>query len=324
MDIYSQISSFDTIYQAYVDARRGKRYRPEVVRYSLNLEENLLNIHNHLQWQSWEPGAAREFVVLEPKMRCIQAPPFCDRIVHHALVDTVTPLFEKRFIYHSYACRTGKGTHAAVAALQKMLRQCQRRWGDVWVVQADVKTFFASVDHATALTLIAKTIKCDRTLALWDTILKGYGHDGGVGIPVGALTSQLTANIVLDAVDHTMADEFGAGRYLRYMDDIIILTPCKESARQRLVQLRCAIEELKLELNRKTQVRRAVAGIDWCGYRTWATHILPRKRNIKRMRRRIVLASRAGDSVALHRHRCCLVAYVANCCGYRSSLSALK
>ncbi|KXS55183.1 MAG: phage-encoded reverse transcriptase [Marinobacter sp. T13-3] len=290
--LYDDIVDFDNLLAAYREARKGKRYRGEVAGYTARLEEKLLNLHNHLVWQTWEPSRAREFVVLEPKMRRIQAPPFPDRIVHHALVDLVEPMFERRFIDHSYACRKGKGTHAAILSLQKMLRQCRRNWGTVYVVQADVSQFFASVNHDAVMAQAERVIDCDRTLNLWRTILGAYGHEDGIGLPVGALTSQLSANIVLDRVDHAMTDNKGAGRYLRYMDDIVILAPSKQQAHKRLNQLAGEIAYSGLKLNPKTCIKPASAGVDWCGYRTWSTHILPRKRNVKRFKRDMQRASR--------------------------------
>lgn len=326
--LFDEIVSFDNLLEAYHAARRGKRYRPEVVRYSANLEENLINLHNHLVWGSWRPSAAREFTVLEPKMRLIQAPPFEDRIVHHALVDVVEPLFEKRFIHHSYACRKGRGTHAAIFALQAMLRQARSKWPEVWVLQADVRQFFATVQHDVVLEGVERVIPSLRAVRLWQTVLTGYGYDDGVGLPVGALSSQMSANIVMDGIDHEMTDQHGAGRYLRYMDDVIVLAPNKAEAWIRYRQLQHALECRGLALNPKTQVRPARSGVDWCGYRTWSTHILPRKRNMRRMRANISRMGRRyarGDASLeeVRQHVDSLRAYTQHCQGRRSTSSIL-
>lgn len=327
--LYERVIDFDNLLAGYHEARKGKRYRPEVVRYAANLEENLINLHNHLVWRTWQPSPAREFTIIEPKMRMIQAPPFEDRIVHHALVDLVEPMFERRFIHHSYACRKGRGTHAAIQALQRMLRQCRRKWSSVYVVQADVRQFFASVNHETTLESIAKVIDCPEILALWRRILSGYGHEDGIGIPVGALTSQLSANITLDAVDHEMTDGHGAGKYLRYMDDVIILCPSKAEAWGRFYQLQGCLARRGLSLNPKSQVRPASAGVNWCGYRTWATHILPRKRNIKRFRNRLRRLQRqyaAGEASLddVRRQVYCLLAYTKHCDAWRTTNAIIQ
>jgi retron-type reverse transcriptase len=318
VSLYQDILDFDNLMRGYHAARKRKRYRPEVVKYTANLEENLLNLHNHLVHKTWQPGRAREFVVLEPKMRMIQAPPFHDRVLHHAVVDLVEPLFERRFIYHSYACRKGKGTQAGVLALQHMLRKAQRRWDSVYVVQADVSKFFDSLPHNAVLDSVASTIECPDTLGLWRAMIRGYGHDDGIGQPVGALSSQLNANATLDGVDHEMTDGHGAGQCVRYMDDIVIVCPSKATAWQRLEQLQAALERRGLSLNPKTQVRPASAGVDWCGYRIWATHILPRKRNIKRFKRRLkILQHRYAKGTAsldeVQQHLHAFLAYAKHC-----------
>jgi retron-type reverse transcriptase len=291
-DLYSQVIDFDNLWQAYLLARRGKRYRKEVADYSANLETNLLNIHNHLVWGSWRPGKSREFRIYEPKQRDIQAPPFADRIVHHALVRVVEPLFEKRFIYHSYACRPGKGTHRAIRVLQQMMRKAQGEYLSPYVIKADIKSYFASIDHEILFSAIRRVISCPATLSLWRRISSAYGHDDGIGLPVGALTSQLSANIMLDQIDHAVTDRMSIRYYVRYMDDIIMISPDKASAWSMLCALRDEVARLGLHLNPKTSVFPARRGVDFCGYRTWPTHILPRKRNIRTARRRLRLVAK--------------------------------
>ena len=282
---------------AYKGARKGKRYRSEVTKYHANLEENILNLHNHLVWGSWQPNPPRCFTIMEPKMRMITAPPFEDRIVHHALVRKVSPIFEQRFIHRSYACLKGKGVHRAIQDLQKGLQRMRRKHGQVWVVQADISKYFASVNHQALFSQISIKVKCPRTLDLWWRITQAYGFDEeGRGIPVGALTSQLDANINLDPIDHALTDDLAAPYYARYMDDIVILCRSKDEARFYLSQLKQAVEAIGLQLNPKTQIRQAAQGVDWCGYRTWSTHILPRKRNIKRMKAKIKRATEKFNS----------------------------
>lgn len=286
-NLYDQIVDFDNLWQAYLSARLGKRYRKEVAEFFMHLEENLLNIHNHLVWGTWQPGKARNFRVFEPKQRDIQAPPFADRIVHHALVRVAEPLFERGFIYHSYACRKGKGAQRAVKALQTMLRTAERNYANPYVIKADIKSYFASIRHDVLFDAIGKVISCEKTLALWKRIALAYGHENGVGLPVGALTSQLSANIVLDQVDHELTDNGGIRRYVRYMDDTVIVASTKAEAQAQLAAMMESVSDHKLTMNPKTTIFPAKSGVDFCGYRTWSTHILPRKRNIAKARIRL-------------------------------------
>lgn len=288
-NLFEEIVSYDNLYAAYLDARKGKRQFADVARFSANLEENLLNIHNHLVWGSWEPGKVREFRVFEPKQRDIQAPPFEDRIVHHALVRTVEPYFERKFIHHTYACRVGKGSQRAVWALQKMLREAQREWGSAYVVKCDISKYFASINHSVLFQEISRTISCTRTLLLWLAVTRAYGYEDGIGVPVGALTSQLDGNIHLSPLDHIMTSGAGFGRYVRYMDDFVILVKHKPMARAVLAFIDEEVSRLALRLNPKSEYFPASRGVDFAGYRTWATHILPRKRNLKKANKRFKL-----------------------------------
>lgn len=283
--LWDRVISFENLYAAYIEARRGKRERTAVMHFTANVEENLINLHNHLVWKSWRPGKPREFVVKEPKLRLIQAPPFTDRVIHHALVQVVEPLFERKFIYDSYACRRGKGTQAAVARVQYFLRVARRNWGDgCYVLQADISRFFASIKHSILMEQISRTIRDPDILWLWQTIVSGYGCDG-VGQPVGALTSQLGANLMMNHLDHVAKDDMGLKYFVRYMDDFVVILPNKAEAARVMQALTETANSLGLSMNPKTAIHPWQRGVDFCGYRIWPTHILPRKRNIKRARK---------------------------------------
>lgn len=283
--LWEKLIDFENLHEAFQDARHGKRYRLDVMRFAANLEENLVNLQNHLIWKTWMPGKQREFTVFEPKMRMIQAPPFEDRVIHHALVRVVNPLFEAKFIQDSFACREGKGTQRAVFRAQQFARIAKRNWGDkVYVLKADISRYFASIRHDVLMGEIERTISDKDVLWLWRQVLSGYGHDDGVGLPVGALSSQLGANIMLNRLDHIAKDDMGLRFYVRYMDDFVAILPDKSAAQKAMRDLGEAVNGLGLSLNPKTAIHPWQRGIDFCGYRIWPTHILPRKRNIKRAR----------------------------------------
>ncbi len=283
--LWSEIVSFDNLYHAFLEARHGKRYRWEVMNYAINLEENLINLQNHLIWKTWKPGKQREFVVREPKLRLIQAPPFSDRVIHHALVRVIDPMFERKFISDSFACRVGKGTQRAVFRVQHFIQVAKRNWGDgAYVLKADISRYFASIRHDVIMGEIERTISDKDVLWLWSQIISGYGHDGGVGLPVGALTSQLGANIMLNRLDHIAKDDMGIRFYVRYMDDFVAILPDKATAQKVMRELGEAVNGLALSFNPKTSIHPWQRGVDFCGYRIWPTHILPRKRNVKRAR----------------------------------------
>lgn len=287
-NLYPLICDFDGILQSFKNASKGRRYQPAILRYVTNLEENLVNIQNHLIWQTWQPGQAKYFTIIDPKMRQVTAPPFADRIVHHALHSIIEPIFDRRFIYDSYACRKGKGSHEAVERTQYFLRSAKQLYGDnFYVIKCDIKSYFASIDHDILLGLVKRAISDPGILRLFAKILKAYGFEGGVGLPVGALTSQLSANILLDALDHTVKDEWGVRHYIRYMDDFVLMVKDKKEAKRVMGLINQEVNALGLTLNPKSDYFPWQRGVDFCGYRIWPTHKLPRKRTVKRARKRI-------------------------------------
>ncbi len=328
-DLWDQIIDWSNLLESYHEARKGKRYKSEVLRFEEHLEENLTDIHNHLLWGTWSPGPWREFWVTDPKPRLIHAPPFPDRVVHHALVDVVEPLFEQKMIKDSYACRPGKGTHGAVSRLQNMLRRARRQWGEVYVLKADISKYFPSINHDRLLQILARTIRDRDALWLCEQVIRGGGFESR-GIPVGALTSQLFANVYLDQLDHQVKDHWGVKRYVRYMDDFVILGRSKAELWELLDQLQDYLAiDLKLSLNPKTAIYPASKGINFAGYRTWSTHILPRKRNIKRTRRsfRALARSYAANRVSLDYIRprvMSFLGYVRHCNAHDTTQSVLS
>jgi len=328
-DLWEDITNWDNLYLAYLEARRDKRFSCEALRFAEHLEENLFNIQNHLLWGSWNPGPWREFWVTDPKMRLIQAPSFSDRVVHHALVDRIEPLFERKMIFDSYACRKGKGTHGAVQRLQAMLRKTRRKWGEVYVLKADISKYFPSINHARLQEILARTIRDPNVLWLCKRIIKGGGYEAR-GIPVGALTSQLFANVYLDQLDHHIKDHLGVKHYVRYMDDFVILAKSKSDLWELLDRLQDYLAiDLKLSLNPKTEIYPASKGVNFAGYRTWSTHILPRKRNIKRTRHnfRALARSYTAGKVGLDYIKPRLMSflgYVKHCNAWRTTSSILN
>lgn len=329
-DLWSDIVDWENILRAYYQARRKKRYNPEVLQFEERLEENITNIQNHLIWKSWQPGCWREFWVYDPKSRLIQAPPFEDRVVHHALVDVIEPYFERKMISGSYACRRGKGPHYAAARVQRQLRIARRNWGRVYVLQADISKYFPNVGHFRLLQILARTIKDRNALWLCERIIQQSGYDT-CGIPVGALTSQLFANVYLDQLDHKIKEDWGVKHYVRYMDDFVILGKSKAELRELLAGIANYLAaDLGLALNPKTKIYPASSSmVDFAGYRICATHILPRKRNIKRARDSFRSLSRmyAEDQVGwdyIEPRVMSFLGYAKHCSARRTTASVLS
>lgn len=312
--IFDRICDWDNLCVSFKKASKSRRYSGDVLRFRQNLEENLINIQNHLLWATWEPGPYKYFTVYEPKERMIMAPPFRDRIVHHALINIIEPLFERKFIFDSYACRSGKGIHRSACRVRQFLRRAKSRWGCAFVLKADISKYFPSIDSSVLGGIIKKTVRDTKTLSLCEKIVF-HGAENGKGVPVGALTSQLFANAYLDRLDHFAKDDLGLKYYLRYMDDWVVIGQSKPELRRHKTAMENFVSEtLRLKLNKKTDIFPSSHGVDFCGYRVWDTHILPRKRNVKRARKRLMAMAAKYHSGEITKHK--LMSVLASFIGY--------
>lgn len=298
--VWSDIISFDNLLLAYHKARKGKRSRNDVALFGLDLEKELFQLQDELKEKSYRPGAYRIFTIYERKPRQISAAPFRDRIVHHALLNIVEPLLDKRFIFDSYACRNGKGVHRAV----KRYQQWARRYS--YALKLDISRYFPSIDHIILKQQLACHIKDPHVLWLFDLIIDhspGFPSEQLVyfpdddlftplerrcGMPIGNLTSQFLANFYLDNFDHYIKQSLKVKAYLRYVDDMVLLSDSKSQ----LHDWRQAIEEkligLRLRMHpKKINIFLTSAGVDILGYLVFPGYRLLRNDNGHRFSRRL-------------------------------------
>jgi retron-type reverse transcriptase len=305
-DLLPAIYDFENLYEAWDAARKGKRYRDEVLQFTHDLEANLIDIQNHLIYGTYKVGKYRPFWVFEPKRRLVMALPFRDRVVQWAIYRQLFPLLNKQFIKDSYACRPGKGVHSAANRLQYWLRQTDRKPQQYYYLKLDISKYFYRVDHAVLIALLKRKISDQRLVDLLCTIINSedmkFGLPEGanpdeipeeerlaeVGMPIGNLTSQLFANLYLNELDQFAKHKLRLRYYIRYMDDIIIIHHDKKY----LAATKEAIEEflnneLRLQLNRKTTIRPCSMGVDFVGFRIWATHRRLKKKTVRKIKRRL-------------------------------------
>lgn len=294
-DLFARVADFESLYEAWKRVRRGKRQRGDMLEFGRDLEPNLIDLQNQLLWKTYTTGPYRTFEIFEPKRRLVAALPVKDRVVQHSLVAVIEPLFESRFIFDSYACRPGKGTHAGADRAQQFLRRVKREHGAVYALKADIASYFGSICHDALKRMLRRRIACPDTLWLLDEIIDSAADPDDPlprGLPIGNLTSQLFANIYLNELDHFVKEVFREPYYLRYMDDFAVIGPDK----QRLHEIRAEVEaflfgKLGLRTNAKTQVFPVskVCGrpLDFLGYRIWPTHRKLRKDSVGRMRSKL-------------------------------------
>ena len=297
-DIYNNICSFENLFTAYQKARRGKRYLYYTVQFDSHLEENLLELSDELKTQTYHPGKYRTFWIQEPKPRLISAAPFRDRIVHHAMIDVIEPLIDNSFIEDSFACRRGRGTHAAIDRCQHYLRRFP------WVLKCDIRKYFPSIDHDILFSLIKRTIREPRTLWLTSVILKTSNEQETVkmwfpgddlltpierrkGLPIGNLTSQFFANMYLDGLDHFIKQELKCKGYVRYMDDFILFGQSKECMWEWKMNIINYLARLRLKLHpKKQEILPSRNGIPFLGFTLYTNKRRLSKGNIRSFKQR--------------------------------------
>jgi RNA-directed DNA polymerase len=259
-------------------AAQGKHHRPPVQRFLSRLDIELATLSRNVLQGRAPLGRAVRFQIHDPKPRQIVAACFEDRVLHHAVLNLTEARFEQSLADSAYACRQGRGVHAAVAAVQRGLQR------HAWLVQVDIAQCFASLRHDLVLAWLARRFKGEGFLALMARIVAtGQGPSAvpGRGLPIGALTSQHLANGTLGACDRWLEAQRDVRSLVRYMDDIVWFCESRAAAQATLAGLRALVEnELDLRLKDRVLLRRTSQGLLFCGFRVRPGVVLasPRKR----------------------------------------------
>ncbi|MGK9367512.1 reverse transcriptase domain-containing protein [Melioribacter sp. Ez-97] len=271
--------NYEALITAFKEVKRNKSYNYSLLEYENNLACNLDRLLRSLEEGTYKVRPTRDFYVHDPKKRLIQAPHLEDRIVQHALMNAIRDILVRRLINQTYACIRGRGTHAASNKLKQYLVLYKNKG---YYLKVDVKNFFYSIDHEILNRQLNRIIKCKDTLSL---LKKFYDNSEGKGLPLGSVTSQILANIALFPVDHFIKRKLKYKHYVRYMDDLIILSDNKEDLNHALIEIKMQLNRLKLEINNKTHIGKIAHGIDFVGYRTWYNRRLIRKRSLHKIKR---------------------------------------
>ncbi|MCB1808134.1 MAG: RNA-dependent DNA polymerase, partial [Candidatus Competibacteraceae bacterium] len=260
-NLWPQVIAFDNLYRAWRKARKGKSRSTAVVDFELGLEHHLLALQGELLNGIYQPGNYRLFTIYERKARVIAAAPFRDRVVHHALMNIIEPLLDRRFIFDCYACRAGKGTHAAVDRYQHWSRRYR------YALKLDVRQYFPSIDREHLKAKLRARIKDRSVIELLDRIIDAGPNPNGKGIPIGNLTSQFFANLYLDDFDHWIKETLRAPAYLRYVDDMVLLSDDKRQLADWREHIRARLYQERLQLHpNKAHISPTRCGLNLLGY----------------------------------------------------------
>ena len=282
-NLWNKITDLDNIYPAYKKARKGKSWQNTISRFDDDLDENIFNIRDLLIEKTFTTSSYIEKTIYEPKQRIIYKLPFNpDRVVQHALMNVLEPIWSSVFIHDSYACRIGKGIHAASRRTMDFIRAAGT---GAYCLKMDIRKFYPSIDHDILFEIVQRKIKCPDTLWLLEDII--YSIPGGKNVPIGNYTSQWLGNLYMNELDRYLKHEHKIRHYIRYCDDFILLHQDKRFLGKMADEIKCFLaDKLALKLS-KNDIFPVHQGIDFLGYRHFSDHILVRKSTAKRIKRRM-------------------------------------
>jgi len=309
--LLEQIAEPENLRLAFWRAGRGKWAKPEVRRFAVNLDDELLGMREGLLRGDYPVGRFHAFIVHDPKERVIHAAAFEERVLHHALMNVCEPIFERAAIYDSYACRRGKGQWAALARAERFAGAAP------FFLKMDVRKYFNSVPHARLLGLLEQRFKDDELLAWFRRLLECYHTAPGRGLPIGSLTSQHFANFYLGPLDRFVKETLRRPFYVRYMDDCAVWGPCGRELRQvELAITDFVAQSLGLVLKPHPFINRTHAGMDFLGCRVYPGHSILNRRSRRRLKVKLRAHEQrheAGqwDEGTLQRHVIALLGFAA-------------
>lgn len=302
--LFEQFCTFESLYNGYLLARKNKRYHKDVLKFSSNLAEELIDLSNQLIWHTYKVDGIKEFTEYYPKKRIITVMPFKNRVVNCAAYNTLFPIYRKSFYEHSYGSVPGKGQVRAADKLEYWLRLVRNKSGEWYILKMDITKFFFRVPLEVQLRELAKPIDDPEMMWFLETAIKCDGRPFGlpvdakdvtecerimgIGMQVGSLISQMTANVVLTPLDHFIKRVLQVPYYIRYMDDMVCIVNGKSEAREVLKYVADYLDtNLGLQLNSKTAIIPAERGVEFVGKKITADSVRMRKSTTLHMKRHL-------------------------------------
>jgi len=299
--LYNKLCSYENLFEAYEKAKKNKNYLPYVAEFRKNLKNNLKILQFELTNKIYTPKKLKLFIIRDPKTRKICKSSFKDRIVHHAIVNILEPIYEKIFIYDSYASRKNKGQHKALKRFDYFKRKVSfngkklkgvkdNNYVRGYCLKADIKKYFDNVDHKILINILRKKINDNNVILLIKKILKNnLNLIKNKSMPLGNYTSQFFANVYLNELDYFIKHKLKAKYYIRYVDDFIILNKNKNVLEFYKEEINKFLKNnLKIELHQdKTKIIPLHKGIKFLGFRIFYYFKLFKESNIRQIKRNL-------------------------------------
>ncbi len=264
-----EIFTFENIYDAHKWCRKTKQHKGEVIRFEIDLSKNITSIIKEIVNRKYKLGQYRKFKLFEPKERLIEALPYKDRVILMCFVTNVLkPIISNHIVFDNVACQKNKGPDFGVNRLTKFLKReyINRKNNNFYYLKCDIHKYFPSINHEVLISKLKRIGLSNDELYMAKIFMANY--DTSVGIPLGNLSSQWYALIYLDDLDRFIKEKLHIKGYVRYMDDFILIHSNKDYLRYCLKEIdNFCKENLKVELNAKTQIGKVKNGIDFLGFR---------------------------------------------------------
>lgn len=279
-NLWQEITSKENLIIAHHKATLYKKSRRNIIKFNQDIEGNLAYIREILITKQFHTSPYYEKTVYEPKKRIIYVLPFSpDRIVQHALMNIIIPIWQSLFITDTYACITGRGLHKGSQRTMEFVRR------NKYVLKCDISKFYPSIDQEILMSIIRRKVKCSDTLWLINEIVHSF--PGGKNVPIGNYTSQWFGNLYMNEVDQFIKSELHIKDYLRYCDDFCLFHNDKTVLRDAAERTREFIaDKLSLKFS-KCDLFPIKQGVDFLGYRHFDNYILLRKSTAKRVYKRL-------------------------------------
>lgn len=305
-NIFDKIISWENLVLAERNARSGKTRTYGVKIFDRNPTENLKKLQESLINKTFTTSKYTHKTIYEPKQRQLSKLPYYpDRIVHHAIINVLEPLWYSIFTSDSYSCVKNKGINGINRKLRKILQT--DKLNTQYCLKLDIKKFYENINHDVLKTIIRKKIKDKNALWLLDNII-----DSHPGIPLGNFTSMFFGNLYLSYLDHNIKEKCCVKYYFRYCDDITILAKTKKELWKVFNYIKTYLEqELKLEIKSNYQVFKVAKnkhssgrGIDFVGFVFYQDQTLIRKSIKKRLQKKLKILDNKTDLKQIKQSLC--------------------
>lgn len=283
---YGELFKLDNVFGAWSKFRRGKTGKMDVMDFEMHLEDNLFGLYTDLKNLSYKHSSYKHFQIFDNKKRDIYKAEVSDRVVHQIIYDYLLSLFEPEFISDSYASRINKGQYKAINTFKYFIKLAENYHKPCFVLKCDVRKYFDSIDHGVLLDLIKEKVFCKNILAVIREIIRSFCFlEPGKGVPLGNITSQIFANIYLNALDQYIKKELRCRFYVRYNDDFVIVSDSKEWLKEIRIKIIYFIKnKLLLDIPmEKTSLRKIDWGVDFLGFTVLSKAILLRNKTKNKM-----------------------------------------